>query len=172
MGIRNYRPTSPGTRFKTSATFEELSPKTRPLKKLTQGKKRIGGRNNAGRTTVRFRGGSHKRRYRVVDFRRDKRGIEARVATIEYDPNRSARIALLHYRDGEKRYILWPDKLAVGATVKAGADADIDPGNALPLRNIPLGTVMSRLARIRVKLAKRLGGGEDKSAHERDRSRA
>ena len=145
MGIRHYRPTSPGTRFKTSATFEELSPKTEPLKKLTKGKKRIGGRNNSGRTTVRFRGGSHKRLYRIVDFRRDKHGVPAKVATVEYDPNRSARIALLHYADGEKRYILWPDKLAVGATVMSGPDAGIDPGNALPLRNIPLGMVIHNI---------------------------
>ncbi len=142
MGIKHYRPTSPGTRFKTSATFEELTPGAEPLKKLTKGKKGIGGRNNRGRMTVRFRGGGHKRRYREIDFRRDKRGVPAKVATIEYDPNRSARIALLHYADGEKRYILWPDKLAVGATVNAGPDAEINPGNALPLRKIPLGTVI------------------------------
>lgn len=142
MGIRYFRPTSPGSRFKTSPTFEELSSKNEPLKKLTKGKKRIGGRNNKGRTTVRFRGGGHKRRYRVVDFRRDKLGVPAKVASIEYDPNRSARIALLHYADGEKRYILWPEKLTLGATVTAGPDADIDPGNALPLRNIPLGTLI------------------------------
>ena len=145
MGIRHYRPTSPGSRFKTSATFEELSPKTKPLKKLTKGKKGIGGRNNTGRQTVRFRGGAHKRRYRLVDFRRDKHGVPAKVATIEYDPNRSARIALLHYADGDKRYILWPDKLEAGATVMAGPDASIDPGNALPLRKIPLGTIIHNI---------------------------
>ena len=145
MGIRSYRPTSPGSRFKTSATFEELSQNNAPLKKLTKGKKRIGGRNNTGQQTVRFRGGSHKRLYRIVDFRREKHGVPAKVATIEYDPNRSARIALLHYVDGEKRYILWPDKLATGATVVSGPDAEIDPGNALPLRKIPLGTIIHNI---------------------------
>ncbi len=146
MGIKQYRPTSPGSRFKTTATFEELTPGAKPEKRLTEGKKRISGRNNKGRTTVRFRGGGHKRRYRVVDFRRhDKSGIPARVATIEYDPNRSARIALLHYADGEKRYILWPDKLAVGADVMAGPEAEINPGNALPLGSIPLGSVIHNI---------------------------
>ncbi len=142
MGIRYYRPTSPGTRFKTSPTFEEVTSENNPLKSLTKGIKRIGGRNNRGRTTVRFRGGGHKRRYRAVDFRRDKHGIPAKVASVEYDPNRSARIALLHYADGEKRYILWPEKLAIGATVMSGPGSDIDPGNALPLREIPLGTLI------------------------------
>ena len=146
MGIKKYRPTSPGSRFKTSATFEELAaPKGGPLKKLTKGKTRIGGRNNKGRTTVRFRGGGHKRLYRVIDFRRDKLGVPAKVATIEYDPNRSARIALLHYADGEKRYILWPDKLEVGATVMAGPDSEINPGNALPLAKIPLGSLIHNI---------------------------
>ena len=145
MGIKKYRPTSPGSRFKTSATFEELAPQGGPLKKLTKGKTRIGGRNNRGRTTVRFRGGGHKRLYRVIDFRRDKLGVPAKVATIEYDPNRSARIALLHYADGEKRYILWPDKLEVGATVTAGPDSEINPGNALPLVKIPLGSLIHNI---------------------------
>lgn len=145
MGIRKYRPTSPGIRFKTSATFEELSPKAEPLKKLTSGKKRIGGRNNKGRTTVRFRGGGHKRLYRLVDFRRNKLGVPAKVATIEYDPNRSARIALLHYADGDKRYILWPDKLETGTTVMAGPDAEVNPGNALPLKKIPLGSIIHNI---------------------------
>ncbi|MEM9595039.1 MAG: 50S ribosomal protein L2 [Acidobacteriota bacterium] len=143
MAIKQYRPTSPGSRFKTSASFDELTPGVRPLKKLTQGKKRIGGRNNKGRTTIWFRGGGHKRRYRIIDFKRhDKVGVPAKVASIEYDPNRSARLARLHYADGEKRYILWPGKLAVGATVVAGPESPIDPGNALPLRNIPLGTII------------------------------
>ena len=159
MGIKHYRPTSPGSRFKTSATFEELTPKARPLKKLTQGKKGIGGRNNKGRQTVRFRGGGHKRRYRIIDFRRDKHGVPARVATIEYDPNRSARIALLHYADGEKRYILWPHKLEVGATVSAGPDAEVNPGNALPLKKIPLG---SQIHNIELKIGK--GGQMVRSA--------
>lgn len=145
MGIKQFRPTSPGTRFKTASTFEELTPKAAPLKKLTKGKKRIGGRNNQGRTTIWFRGGGHKRRYRVVDFRREKLGVAAIVASIEYDPNRSARIALLHYEDGEKRYILWPDKVVVGTKLMSGPDADINPGNALPLRNIPLGTLIHNI---------------------------
>jgi len=142
MAVKQYRPTSPGSRFKTSASFEELTPKVEPLKKLTKGKKRISGRNNSGRQTIWFRGGGHKRRYRVIDFRRDKLGVPAKVASIEYDPNRSARIARLHYIDGEKRYILWPDKLAVGTTVVSGPDSEINPGNALPLKSIPLGTII------------------------------
>jgi len=145
MGIKQYKPTSPGSRFKTSATFEELTPKKRPLKSLTKGKKSSGGRNNQGEITIWFRGGGHKRRYRVIDFKRDKTGIPAKVASIEYDPNRSARIALLHYADGEKRYILWPDKLEVGATVVSGPEAEINTGNALPLRVIPLGTILHNL---------------------------
>lgn len=141
MAIKKYKPTSAGSRFKTSSTFEELTPKTKPLKKLTEGKRRISGRNNQGEQTIWFRGGGHKRRYRIVDFKRhDKSGVPAKVATVEYDPNRSANIALLHYADGEKRYILCPAKLTVGQTVVAGAEADIEAGNALPLRNIPLGT--------------------------------
>ncbi|MEL7061810.1 MAG: 50S ribosomal protein L2 [Acidobacteriota bacterium] len=143
MAIKQYRPTSPGSRFKTSTTFDEVTQGNEPLKKLTSGKTRIGGRNNKGRTTVRFRGGGHKRRYRQIDFRRhDKQGVPATVAAIEYDPNRTARIARLHYADGEKRYILWPSKLEIGATVVSGPGAGIDPGNALPLRAMPLGTVI------------------------------
>jgi large subunit ribosomal protein L2 len=145
MGIKQYRPTSPGSRFKTSATFEELTSGVKPHKALTEGKKRIGGRNNKGRTTIWFRGGGHKRRYRVIDFRRKKHGIPARVATIEYDPNRSARIALLHYADGEKAYILWPNGLAVGATIMSGEAAEVNPGNALPLRQVPLGTLIHNI---------------------------
>lgn len=146
MAVKQFRPTSPGSRFKTSATFDELSKGNEPLKKLTSGKKRIGGRNNKGRTTIRFRGGGHKRLYRKIDFRRhDKAGIPAKVASVEYDPNRTARIALLHYADGEKRYILWADGLQVGAVVQAGPTADVDPGNALPLRNIPLGTIIHNI---------------------------
>jgi large subunit ribosomal protein L2 len=142
MGVKQFRPTSPGSRFKTSAAFDELSPNVKPLKKLTKGKKRISGRNNTGRQTIWFRGGGHKRRYRQIDFRRDKIGVPAKVVSVEYDPNRSARIARLHYVDGEKRYILWADKLQIGATVVSGPEADINPGNALPLRNIPLGTII------------------------------
>lgn len=143
MGIKQYRPTSPGSRFKTTSTFDELSPKVKPLKGLTKGKKRIGGRNNKGRVTIWFRGGGHKKRYRAIDFKRhDKVGVPAKVAAVEYDPNRSARIARLHYADGEKRYILWPAQLEVGSTVVAGPDAEINTGNALPLRNIPLGSII------------------------------
>ncbi len=146
MAIKKYRPTSPGTRFRTGSTFEELTPGKKPERKLTKGKKRIGGRNNSGQTTIWFRGGGHKRRYRTVDFRRhDKVGVPAKVAAVEYDPNRSARLALLHYADGEKRYILWPAKVQVGNTVVAGPDSEINPGNALPLRNIPLGTLVHNI---------------------------
>lgn len=146
MGVKQFRPTSPGSRFKTSATFDELSQGNKPLKSLTEGKKRIGGRNNKGQTTIWFRGGGHKRRYRKIDFRRhDKVGIPAKVASVEYDPNRTARIALLNYADGEKRYILWPDGLQVGATVEAGPSAEINAGNALPLRSIPLGTIIHNI---------------------------
>jgi hypothetical protein len=122
--------------------FAELTQGNQPLKALTESKPSTGGRNHYGRVTSRFRGGGHKRRFRVIDFRRDKLGVPAKVASIEYDPNRSARIALLHYADGEKRYILWPVGLAVGDTVISSAKADIKPGNALPLRNIPLGTTI------------------------------
>lgn len=141
MGIRKFRPTSPGRRFTSVQTFEDLSPE-KPLKSLVRSKKRSGGRNNRGKITVRFRGGGHKRRYRIVDFKRDKFDVPAKVATIEYDPNRSARIALLHYSDGEKRYILHPLGLKVGATVVSANAADILPGNCIPLENIPLGTTL------------------------------
>ena len=126
-------------RFQSYSTFEEIT-RTTPEKSLLKVLKKSGGRNANGRITARHRGGGHRRHYRVIDFKRDKTGIPARVATIEYDPNRSARIALLHYVDGEKRYILAPLNLAVGDEVVAGADADIKPGNTLPLQNIPLGT--------------------------------
>ena len=142
--IKTYNPTSPAVRFKTTLDTKELS-KERPLKSLTEPKRRISGRNNKGRLTVRHRGGGHKRLYRVIDFRRDKREIPAKVIAIEYDPNRSARIALLCYADGEKRYILAPDGLAAGASVVAGEAADILVGNALPLRNIPLGTTIHNI---------------------------
>ncbi|MEM6457304.1 MAG: 50S ribosomal protein L2, partial [Acidobacteriota bacterium] len=145
MPIRQYRPTSPGSRFRTTLTNDELTPKTKPLKSKTKGKKRISGRNNKGRQTIWFRGGGHKRRYREIDFKRNKPGVPATVASIEYDPNRSAHIARLHYADGDKRYILCPVGLAVGATVVSGEKVDIDPGNALPLRNIPLGTIIHNI---------------------------
>ena len=141
MGIRQFAPTSPGRRFMTVATFEEIT-ETTPLKSLLEPKKRCSGRNNKGHLTIWHRGGGHKRMYRVVDFRRNKVDIPAKVVTIEYDPNRSARIARLHYADGEKRYILAPVGLEVGASVIASSNADIQVGNVLPLRNIPLGTMV------------------------------
>lgn len=139
MALKKVKPTSPGRRFQAYSTYSEIS-KKKPEKSLLQSLGQSGGRNNAGRTTVRYRGGGHKRHYRLIDFKRDKTGVPARVAAIEYDPNRSARIALLHYADGEKRYILAPVQLNVGDKVESGPNADIRPGNALPLRNIPLGT--------------------------------
>jgi len=142
--IKIYNPTSPAVRFKTTLDTKELS-KERPLKKLTESKRRISGRNNKGRLTIRHRGGGHKRLYRIIDFRRDKRDIPAKVAAIEYDPNRSARIALLCYADGEKRYILAPDGLSKDMSVVAGESADILVGNALPLKNIPLGTTIHNI---------------------------
>ncbi|MCU0694403.1 MAG: 50S ribosomal protein L2 [Polyangiaceae bacterium] len=144
MGIKNYKPTSPARRFYTSSDFAEIS-KAQPERALTEGKNSSGGRNNYGRITSRFRGGGHKRRYRQIDFRRDKIGVPARVAAIEYDPNRSARIALLHYADGEKRYILCPDGLKVSDTVVSSRHADIKPGNAMTLRDIPLGTAIHNI---------------------------
>jgi len=141
MGLKKYKPTSPGRRFQTVSDFAEITSAT-PEKSLLEPLPQKGGRNNNGRITVRHQGGGHKRQYRKIDFKRNKDGIPAKVATIEYDPNRSARIALLHYADGEKRYILAPEKLAVGDTVMSGRDADIKPGNALPMENIPTGTVV------------------------------
>ena len=139
MAIRRVKPTSPGRRFQAYSSFEEIT-KTKPEKQLLKVIKKSGGRNAKGRITCRHRGGGHKRHYRIVDFKRDKIGIPAKVASIEYDPNRSARIALLHYVDGEKRYILAPLNLKVDDIVDSGPDADIKPGNTLPLSNIPLGT--------------------------------
>jgi large subunit ribosomal protein L2 len=139
MGIKKLKPTSPARRYQTYLTNEEVTA-SEPYKPLTESKQRISARNNTGRTTVRFRGGGHKRHYRIIDFKRDKTGIPAKVATIEYDPNRSARIALVNYVDGEKRYILAPAGLQVGQTIVSGPEADILTGNALPLKNIPLGT--------------------------------
>ncbi len=141
MAIKTYKPTSPGRRFQTSLDFEEITRST-PEKSLTSGKHRSGGRNVNGRITMRHRGGGHKRRYRLVDFRRRKDGVPAKVASIEYDPNRSARIALLHYADGAKTYILAPANLSVGDTVIAGAGSDIKVGNTMELGSIPLGTVV------------------------------
>src|SRR4030043_486054 len=139
MGIKKFRPTSPGRRFQTVNTFEEIT-STSPEKSLLRPLKKTGGRTCYGRITAWHRGGGHKRMYRIIDFKRDKREIPAKVASVEYDPNRSARIALPHYTDGETRYILAPDQLKVGDQVMASPGADIKPGNALPLRNIPTGT--------------------------------
>ena len=142
MGIRRYKPTTPGRRGSTVADFEEVTRST-PEKSLVRSLPKKGGRNNQGRITTRHQGGGHKRAYRLIDFRRyDKDGVPATVAHIEYDPNRTARIALLHYVDGEKRYIIAPQGLRQGAKVEAGASADIRPGNNLPLRNIPVGTTV------------------------------
>ncbi|WP_067928137.1 50S ribosomal protein L2 [Alicyclobacillus shizuokensis] len=141
MGIKKYRPTSPGRRFMSVSTFEEITT-DRPEKSLLAPLKKNAGRNNQGKITTRHHGGGHKRRYRIIDFRRNKDGIPAKVATIEYDPNRSARIALLHYADGEKRYIVAPHGVKVGDVLMSGPEADIRPGNALPLANIPVGTVI------------------------------
>lgn len=142
--MREYNPTSPGRRGMSVLTGEELN-KQRPEKSLTKNLSRSGGRNNHGRVTVRFRGGGHKRLYRQIDFRRNKHGVPAKVASIEYDPNRSARIALLHYADGEKRYILAPNGLAVGDMLHSGPDADVKVGNALPLASMPLGAVIHNI---------------------------
>ncbi|MCL2338036.1 MAG: 50S ribosomal protein L2 [Firmicutes bacterium] len=144
MGIKKFKPTSPGRRFVTVSTFEEITT-AEPEKSLLEPLKKQSGRNANGRITVRHRGGGHKRKYRVIDFKRNKDGIPAKVASIEYDPNRSARIALLHYADGEKRYILAPIGLKVGQVIESGPDSDIKVGNALPLRNIPLGTMIHNL---------------------------
>ena len=142
MGIRKYKPTTPGRRGSSVADFVELTRST-PEKSLLAPKPKTGGRNNSGRITTRHIGGGHKQAYRIIDFKRyDKDGVPAKVAHIEYDPNRTARIALLHYADGEKRYIVAPQGLAQGATVTAGEGADIKPGNNLPLRNIPVGTTV------------------------------
>ena len=142
MGIRKYKPTTPGRRFSSVSDFVEITRDT-PEKSLLRPLHKTGGRNNNGRVTSRHRGGGHKRQYRVIDFRRhDKDGVPATVAHIEYDPNRTARIALLHYADGEKRYILAPTGLKQGDQIEAGVGADIKPGNSLQLRNIPLGTVV------------------------------
>jgi large subunit ribosomal protein L2 len=158
MAIKRRKPTNPASRTQEYAGFEELTT-NRPHKSLTSGKKRIGGRNNQGQQTIWFRGGGHKRRYREIDFRRNKHDVPAKVATIEYDPNRTARIALLHYADGEKRYILCPQGLAVGDQVQSGENVEVNVGNALPLRRIPLG---SQIHNIELKIGK--GGQMVRSA--------
>src|ERR1700678_1487570 len=144
MPIKSYRPTTPTRRFQTVVSREDIT-KEHPEKSLLEPKKRSGGRNSEGHVTSRFIGGGHKQAYRLIDFKRDKAGIPAVVAAIEYDPNRSARIALLHYADGEKRYIVAPAGLEVGRTGKSGPEADILVGNALPLKNIPAGTVVHNI---------------------------
>ncbi|MDY0322578.1 MAG: 50S ribosomal protein L2 [Candidatus Carbobacillus sp.] len=144
MGIRTYKPTSPGRRGMTVYTFTEIT-KKEPEKSLTEPLVKSGGRNNLGRVTARHRGGGHKRLYRIIDFKRHKDGIPGKVAAIEYDPNRSARIALIHYVDGEKRYIIAPHGLKVGDVIESGPDADIRVGNALPLANIPVGSTIHNI---------------------------
>jgi large subunit ribosomal protein L2 len=141
MGVRRYKPTTPGRRGASASDYSEVT-KSRPEKSLTRPRPSTAGRNTYGRVTTRHRGGGNKRRYRIVDFRRNKDGVPAKVAAIEYDPNRNARIALLHYLDGDKAYIIAPNKLVVGDRIVSGADADIKPGNALPLKNIPVGTIV------------------------------
>src|SRR6266446_5174730 len=144
MGIRNFRPMTPATRFRSVSDFSEIT-KTEPEKTLLEPLRRTGGRNNKGHITSRYMSGGHKRQYRRIDFRRDKFAIPARVASVEYDPNRTARIALLHYDDGEKRYILAPKGLNVGDTVVSGPGSDIRTGNAMPLFEIPLGTAVHNI---------------------------
>jgi large subunit ribosomal protein L2 len=141
MGIRKRKPTSPGRRFQTVSDFSEIT-KERPERSLLASKSGSGGRNNYGRKTARHRGGGHKQRYRLIDFRRNKDGVPAKVAAIEYDPNRNCRIALLHYLDGEKRYILAPNGVRVGDLLQSGEGSEIRAGNAMPLRNIPVGTTV------------------------------
>ena len=158
MAIIKLKPVTPGTRFRSNFSFEEIT-KDIPEKSLTVALKKSGGRNNHGRVTSRHRGGGHKRRYRVIDFRRDKIGVPAKVFSIEYDPNRTSRIALLHYTDGEKRYILAPEGLKVGATVTAGSGSEIIVGNALPLKEMPLGSFVHN-----VELKPGKGGQLGKSA--------
>ncbi len=144
MGIKKYNPTTPGLRGMTVSTFEEITCTT-PEKSLTVTLKKHSGRNSRGKITVRHRGGGYRPKYRIIDFKRDKDGVPGKVATIEYDPNRSANIALINYADGEKRYIIAPEKLVVGDVIESGADADIKIGNALPVANIPVGTIIHNI---------------------------
>ncbi len=143
MAVKKLNPVTPGQRFKVVSSHEELSPKTKPEKKLTKGKSKSGGRNNSGKMTMRYIGGGHKRSYRIIDFKRNKEGVEGTVKSIEYDPNRSARIALVAYADGDKRYIIAPNGLQVGQKIRNGKDARPEVGNALYLADIPFGTVIS-----------------------------
>jgi large subunit ribosomal protein L2 len=144
MALKKFNPITPGTRFKVAGTFSDITT-SKPEKSLLVKQKRSGGRNNSGKMTMRYIGGGHKQRYRLVDFRRDKHEVPATVASIEYDPNRSGRIALLHYADGEKRYILAPDGLKVGNTVLSGKNSPVEPGNALFLSDVPLGTMIHHI---------------------------
>jgi large subunit ribosomal protein L2 len=168
MAIKKRKPTNPASRFQEYAGFEELTA-SEPHKPLVTGTKRSGARNNRGHVTVRFRGGGHRQRYREIDFRRDKVDVKAKVASIEYDPNRTARICLLHYEDGDKRYILWPIGLQVGATVTSGENAEVNIGNAMPIRRIPLGTVIHNIELKRGRggqLARSAGAGAQLMARE------
>ncbi|MFQ5960136.1 MAG: 50S ribosomal protein L2, partial [Candidatus Methylomirabilales bacterium] len=172
MGIKSYKPTSAGRRFQTVATFEGIT-KRPPVKGLVAPLRKTGGRNAQGRITTRHKGGGHKRKFRLIDFRRDKFGVPARVASIEYDPNRSGRIALLHYADGEKRYILAPDGLEVGAQVMSGPQAELNVGNALHLRLIPVGSVIHNIELWRGKggqLCRSAGASAQLMAKEEDRA--
>ncbi len=144
MAMRKMKPATPGTRWMSVSAFDEIT-KTRPEKRLVEPLRKSGGRNNTGRVTSRHRGGGHKRFYRIIDFKRDKKAMDARVVAIEYDPNRSARIALLQYTDGERRYIIAPDGIKVGETLRSGEDAEIKVGNAMPLANIPAGTFVHNI---------------------------
>ncbi|MGH2388207.1 MAG: 50S ribosomal protein L2, partial [Chloroflexota bacterium] len=144
MPVKKYKPTSPGRRGMSVSSFEEIT-RSRPERSLTEPLKRHAGRNNQGRITVRHRGGGHKRRYRIIDFKRNKDGVPGKVVSIEYDPNRTSRIALIYYADGEKRYILAPVGLTVGQTIASGAEAEIRVGNCLPLRNMPLGSTIHNI---------------------------
>lgn len=144
MGIKTYKPTTSSQRFRTGLTFDNITSKP-PEKSLVKRLVKTGGRNSNGRITCRHKGGGHKRKYRIIDFKRDKDGVPAKVLSIEYDPNRSARIALLQYMDGEKRYILAPTDLKIGQKILSGEDAEIEPGNALPLKKIPLGTIVHNI---------------------------
>jgi large subunit ribosomal protein L2 len=170
MAVKQYKPTSPGRRGATGHSFDEIT-RSKPEKSLLLPKKRQAGRNNQGRITVRHRGGGAKKRLRIIDFRRDKLGVPGKIASIEYDPNRSARIALVHYVDGEKRYIIWPAGVKVGDSVMSGPSSEIKPGNALPLRNIPSGTMIHNIEMHKGKgaqLVRGAGGAAQLLAREED----
>lgn len=170
MGIKKYKPITPGQRGMTVSTFEEVT-KTKPEKSLTKSMSKHAGRNSHGKITVRHRGGGHKKKYRIIDFKRNKDGIEGKIAAIEYDPNRTANIALVHYKDGEKRYIIAPRNLEVGDVIMSGADADIKIGNTLPIKNIPVGTVIHNIEMKKDKggqLVRTAGGGAQLMAKEGD----